>query len=68
MYTSVRSLKRWVRLAVGVDSVVLREPEGRGSSLRDEGRLQGAGISPRWPVEREGGVWLAQIIVSSKIV
>ena len=70
LYTSERSLRRWVRLAVWVDSVVLREPEERESSLRDEGRLEGAGISPRRPVEREGGgwAWLAQIIVSSKIV
>ena len=44
-----------MRLAVCVDSVVLREPEGRGSSLRDEGRLDGAGISPRRPVEKGGG-------------
>ena len=55
LYTSERSLRRWVRLAVWVDSVVLREPEGRGSSLRDERRLEGAGISPRGPVEREEG-------------
>ena len=49
-----------MRLAVCVDSVVLREPEKRGSSLRDEGRLEGAGISPRRPVEIKrgaGGVW-----------
>ena len=54
MYTSERSLRRWVRQAVCVDSVVLREPEGRESSLRDEGRLEGAGISPRRPVEIKG--------------
>ena len=59
-----RSEGGWVRLTVCVDSVVLREPEGRGSSLRDEGRLEGAGILARRPVEKKvgeggGGVWLA---------
>ena len=56
MYTSERSLRRWVGEADScVDSVVLREPEGRGSSLRDEGRLEGAGILARRPVEKQVG-------------
>ena len=44
-----------MRLAVCVDSIVLSEAVGGGSSLRDRGRLEGGGISPRWPAEREGG-------------
>ena len=44
-----------MRLAVCVDSVVLSEAVGGGSSLRDRGRLEGGGISPRWPAERKGG-------------
>ena len=52
-----------MRLAVCVDSVVLSEAVGGGSSLRDRGRLEGGGISPRWPAEREGGwVWLFQVV------
>ena len=49
-----------MRLAVCVDSVVLREAVGGGSSLRDRGRLEGGGISPRWPARGEGGgrLWL----------
>ena len=43
-----------MRLAVCVNLVVLREPVGGGSSLRNRGRLEGGGISPRWPPGREG--------------
>ena len=46
-----------MRLAVCVDSVVLilREAVGGGSSLKDRSRLDGGGISSRWPAGREGG-------------
>ena len=54
LYASVRSLRRWVRLAACVDSVVLRGVVGGGSSLRNRGRLEGGGISPRRPAGMEG--------------
>ena len=56
-----------MRLAVCVDSVVLREAVGGGSSLRDRGRLEGGGISPRRPAGREGGGWGVMAFSNSQL-